>query len=241
MNKEQLENYLQKNPFEQLSNIVFILMSDEISALKLKPGENINISKIAYELNISITPVRDALIKLNDYGFVKKYPNKKGYYVSDLELNDILKVFNARIAVEGSAAFLCAQYKKCPNIDRLSELAEDFKNSYTFDLTKFSDFEFHRLLVESSGNEYLMEFYNLIEKKAWRYQSFIMINVSTLFDLNNPSIESFATQHLAVVNAIKQNIPHLAEHEMRTHIKTGLEKVLLLYNLNSKNSFKINI
>ncbi len=233
MNRQKLENYLQKNPFEQLSNIVFDLISEAIITLELKPGENINISKIAEDLDISITPVREAIIRLIDYGFIKRYPDKKGYFVSDYELNDIVNVFNARIAVEGYAAFLCAQYKKCPNIDELEKLAEDFKNSYTYDSIEYNEFQFHKLLIKSTGNEYLMEFYNLLEKKIRRYQRFVMFNLFKLSDFADPLKEDYSVQHASVINAIKQNIAHVAEYEMKNHINTGLNKILLLYNLKS--------
>lgn len=239
MNKQQIQSYLQKNPFDQLGDIVFKIISEEISALRLKPGENINISKIAQALDVSITPVREAIIKLNEYGFVQKYPDKKGYYVSDLELADIIKVFNARIAIEARTAFLCAQFNECPNIKRLAELAEDFKTSNTYDLLEYNDFEFHELLLRSCGNEYLIKFYNSIQKRSSRYQRFLLSNISKLFVLENQLNEDLAMQHASIINAIKQNIPVLAEHEMRNHINTGLNKILLLYNLESYNSAKM--
>lgn len=235
MNKEQLEKYLQKNPFEQIKNIVFDLISEEIISLRLKPGENLNISKIAEDLNISITPVREAIVKLIDYGFIKRYPYKKGYFVSDFDIDDITKVFYARVAIESKAAYLCAQYKECPNIDRLAELAENFKNSsYNYDISAANDLEFHSLLVLSSGNNYLIEFFNAIVKRAWRYQRFILLNVSKNNNSVNPYLGSYITQHTAVVNAIKQNMPEVAEKEMANHINLGMQNILFYYNLNLK-------
>lgn len=232
MNRQQLENYLQKNPFEQIKNIVFDLISEEIITLKLKPGDNLNISKIADELNISITPVREAIIKLIDYGFIKRYPHKKGYLVAAYDVNDIIKVFYARKTIESKAAYLCAQFKKCPNIERLTLLADAQKNSFYDNTAILSDFEFHKLLVFSCGNNYLMDFYNSIERKALRYLKSNLVNLSGDYYANRPDTDSFATQHTSIVNAIKFNMPELAEKEMANHIDTGLKNALYFYNLN---------
>ncbi len=234
MNRQQLENYLHKNPFEQIKNIVFDLISEEIISLKLKPGENINISQIAEDLNVSITPVREAIIKLIDCGFIKKYPHKKGYYVATFDVSDIIKVFYARKTVESKAAYLCAQYKECPNIERLSILAQDYKNLfYKKNSIVSNDFEFHKLIVQSCGNDYLLEFYNLIEKKALRYLKSNLIYITEDYYTARPDTDSFATQHTSIVNAIKLNIPELAEKEMANHIETALKNALYFFNINS--------
>lgn len=230
MNRQQFDSYLHNNPFEQIKNIVFDLLSEEIIALRLKPGENINISKIADDLNISITPVREAIIKLIDYGFIKRYAHKKGYYVATFDIDDIIKVFYARKAIESKAAFLCAQYKKCPNIEKLTLLANEQKNSFHDNTAISNDFEFHKLLVFSCGNDYLQEFYNTIEKKALRYLKSNLIYMTGDYYTKRTDRDSFAAQHTSIVNAIKLNVPELAEKDMENHIETGLKNALYFYN-----------
>ncbi|NMC57382.1 MAG: GntR family transcriptional regulator [Eubacteriaceae bacterium] len=232
MNRQQLEQYLQKNPFVQIKNIVFDLISEEIITLKLKPGENINISQIAEDLNISITPVREAIIKLIDYGFIKRYPHKKGYYVASFDIDDIIKVFYARKTIESKAAYLCAQNKKCPNIEKLTILADAQKNSFYDNTAVSNDFEFHKLLVFSCGNNYLIEFYNSIERKALRYLKSNLVNLAGDYYSKHPGIESLATQHTSIVNAI---MPELAEKETANHIETALKNALYFYNSNKIN------
>ncbi|MEL7570235.1 MAG: GntR family transcriptional regulator [Eubacteriaceae bacterium] len=234
MNKELLERYILNNPFEQIKNIVFDLLSEEIIALRLKPGENINISKIADELNISITPVREAIIKLIDYGFINRYSHKKGYFVAPFDIDDIIKVFYARKTVESKAAYLCAQFKKCPNIERLTLLANQHKKSFYDNTVVSNDFDFHKLLVSSCGNEYLLDFYNSIEKKALRYLKSNLANLAGDYT-TRPDTDSFSTQHTSIVNAIKLNLPELAEKETANHIETCLKNALYFYNSNKIN------
>ena len=98
-----------------------------------------------------------------------------------------------------------------------------------------NDYEFHKLLVQSCGNEYLADFYNVIERKALRYIKYNLVNISKDYCLRRPNSDSFLTQHVSVVNAIKHNMPEQAEKEMANHIDTGLDTALYLYNVNSGN------
>jgi len=233
MNKSQLESYLQNNPFEKISDIVFELLREEIISLNFKPGQDLNISKIAQDLNISRTPVRDAVLKLNAYGLVKKYSDKKGFYVSGVDAEDIIGLFYARTAVENKAAYLCAQFKKCPNIERLNELAIAFKESFcSYDITADCDHEFHKLLVESCGNAYLNEFYSILQKKVLRYSKFVLKNISENYYNKNSNSGVFITQHITIVNAIKQNMPDIAEKAMADHINIELTNALIFINNN---------
>lgn len=62
---------LDKNPFEKLSSIVFRIMEDAILSSELAPGERLNVAKIAGELEVSATPVREAIEQLCARGLVR--------------------------------------------------------------------------------------------------------------------------------------------------------------------------
>lgn len=227
MNKEQIEKYLQVNPFEQLSNIVYNLIVEDIAYCNIMPGKKINISQIAQDLNISRTPVREALMKLSQLGFVQMH--NKSYYVSEFTPNDIVNIYYVRSMLESKATFLCAQSKKFPYIDTLKKLADDF-SEVTEDYEKITDldFKFHTILISQCGNEHLIDCYRLLENKFITLQR---RNLKLMLKENIiPKIGSISTQHNSIVNSIYLNMPELAEKEMQNHINSGLVHALLFAN-----------
>jgi len=231
MDKEQVEAYLEKNPFEQLSNIVYNIIEDEITTLKLRPGTKLNISKISEDLNVSRTPVREALIKLNELGFVKKLPEKQGFYVSELSTTDIMKTYFIREIIESKAAFLCAAQHEFPHLTELQKLAKDFKNTILKDRETVTDldYKFHELIVLSCGNEYLINFFNSMQKKIKRL---IQTNMTIITENNHKQIANrLIAEHNAIINCIKANMPEMAEKEMINHINTSTNNSLLFSNV----------
>jgi DNA-binding GntR family transcriptional regulator len=223
MNKEQMEKYLKANPFEQLSKIVYTILFDEITSLNIKPATKLNATQIASDLDISRTPVTDALRMLSEIGFVEVYPDKNGYYVSALNRHDIIKLYTVRAVVEGKAAFLCAQLSNCPHIEELEKLADKFQDSFEikkYEIIKSTDIPFHQLIMKACGNEYLQQCYKLLEKQLQRYQWFSIKFVQQ--DKNNPITPELIAQHSAIVNSIKLHIPELAQKAMENHIQSCL-------------------
>ena len=104
-------------------------------------------------------------------------------------------------------------------------------NDYKYKLIKililclFYNNNFHKQIVISAENEYLIEFYKLIDNKVKRllklnFESFIN-------DKLNVEIDSIVTEHKTILNAIEQNMPELAEKAMLDHINSSLNNSLL--------------
>ena len=224
MNNKQIDAILSQNPFEQLSDIVFNLIKQDITSSTLKPGEKLNISKISEELNVSRTPVREALIKLCESGLVKKDPDRQGFYVSVLKTEDIEKIYFLRSAIESKAAFLCAAQKNCPNIDKMKLLADNISNPLSFDKLSSIDSEFHDLIVLSSGNNFLIEIYKFMENRFNRIRTSNLINI---IQNNAIAMQKTSAEHSAVINSIIANMPELAEKEMINHLKNAYNDTFL--------------
>lgn len=188
----------------------------------------LNISKLSQQLNLSRTPIREALNKLCDIGYVNKFDYKQGYYVYKFQISDMEQIFQARSMIECKAAYLCAQMKICHNIDKLKKLADtDYTNNYSnFELMEDIDYEFHKLIVMSSGNMYLMDFYSRIENKIKLYKK---INLHNLLNNYEPELEKLSTQHRSIVNSIILNMPELAQREMFNHINESFSALAYSY------------
>ena len=139
---------------------VYTYLRRQMNLGALVPGTTINITKIAKQLGISKTPLRDALIHLEVEGFVTILP-RRGVCVNVLELCDVKNAYNAIGMVEASIVIECFEKIEPSHILILEELNEiqiqDVeKNDYSR-LFK-TNIQFHNVYLDISGNELIKKF-----------------------------------------------------------------------------------
>ena len=218
---EQIKIAQEKNPFAKLNEVVYNIIENAIINFELQPGMRLSVSTIAELLNVSRTPVTEALELLKESGFVVTPSNKKGYYVFDISHNSLEQLFMARKALEGTAASLCARSGSFKEGERLRKLALEFKK--TFDDRDFSNFaeldsEFHSIIIRASGNPYIWRMHKALEKFIAYYSIRSQEYMLSLED--EPLFKTLANQHMAIYNAIMIGIPELAETASKNHLET---------------------
>lgn len=238
MNREKLEGYLEKNPFTKLSDVVTQILYDEIVVLDIPPASKLNVNQLAADLGISRTPVVEAINRLQAIGFIETRPKSSGYYVADMNLRDMIDLYDARMAIECEAAALCAEKATTEAIAKLDGLALEFKKAIPKrdgKTLKETDMPFHRLLVDSCGNKYLIRSYNELLPNLTMYQGSWTKFISP--DKENPWSSHVVHQHGAIVSSIKLRIPDLARQVMAEHIRSSLNFVA--YSDNTDDPFWI--
>lgn len=226
MDRAIIDSYLEKNPFIKLSEIVADVIYDEIIGLNIPPSSKLNINQIANELGVSRTPVVEAMVALQEIGFVETRPNINGFYVTDMNLRDLLELYSARSAIECEAAALCAENASPENIEQLEALATAFQKAIPMRDSQAlheTDLPFHQLIIESCGNKYLIRSYNELLPNLRMYQRSWTKFISP--EKNNPWASKVLHQHLAIVSCIKMHIPSLAKQSMEEHIKSSINFV----------------
>ena len=78
-------------------------LKDQIMKCQMMPGSLLSEHDIAQEMGISRTPVREAILRLSEEGFITIYP-RKGMIVSPVSFKDIQDVFQIRMMIEPQAA-----------------------------------------------------------------------------------------------------------------------------------------
>src|SRR6266550_2103898 len=124
----------------------------------INPGDQIVESKIARELGSGIPLVREALIQLEQDGFVQKTPYK-GTIVTKLGPKEIREIFQLRVELEAIAVEWAKGNVTPEDIKDLQKLIRKMEQSGAeLDLDQFYeiDLEFHRRLWAMSGNPYLV-------------------------------------------------------------------------------------
>ncbi len=213
------------NPDGKLRDMVTELLYDDIISLRIAPGTKLNINQIAASLGISRTPVAEAIAHLTEIGFVVSHPGQSGSFVLELNLLDMINLYQVRSAIESEAAALCAHSVGDDIVRELALLADAFKDSVIKrDIMgmKETDMPFHRLIVESCGNPYIVQSYELILPKLTMYQSSMLEFIVKDDSRDNPWTPSVMFNHTSVVSAIRMRMPELARQSMADHVTTSL-------------------
>ena len=140
-----------------LKDRVAELIKDAILTGKLEPGDRIVEMKVASDLGVGTTAVREALFELEAQGFVTRFTNK-GTFVTELSAEDVEQIHHIRRELEGLAVELLQRRATEADLAKLeasvkgmraAALEGNFQNFYRNDL------EFHRNIWFLSGNRYV--------------------------------------------------------------------------------------
>jgi DNA-binding GntR family transcriptional regulator len=168
---------------------------------------------LAAELNVSRTPVREAIRRLVSEGLAMRVPNQ-GARVTPMAMEDILAVYMVRENLEGLAARLASQRTSPQSTAKLRDIHERLSASAAVgDVAGVEEhnLEFHRAIREASGNQYLERFLTLVEHAVRR-------SGSTTF--NDPlRIEATLVEHGAILDAIIASRPDDADFHARGHMR----------------------
>lgn len=141
------------------SDFAYMEIKGRILRLEMPPGSGFTEAELASQLQVSKTPVREALAKLQRENLVQLVARSR-YCVSPIVLKDIRDLFALRTLLEAEAAYLAAE--RLTDQDQLQALEEQSRTSYAPDdpdsiLAFLADNErFHLTVAAASGNDRLV-------------------------------------------------------------------------------------
>lgn len=206
ISKLGLENY------KPLREIVFEHLRQAILTGKLEPAQRLMEVQLADELGVSRTPVREAIRKLELEGLVVMIP-RKGAYVADVSLKDIIEVLEIRSALEGLAASLAAERMSESDLEKLKQIAHDFEEFLKFDDVEQmveKDIEFHDLMFRATNNQKLIQINNSLREQVYRFRVMYISD----FDKSN----SLISEHRAIIESLESRDNGSAMEHAMTHI-----------------------
>lgn len=135
-----------------------IIFKDEVKKILLeyiltgsiKPGERISLPKMAKELELSVTPIREALTQLSETGIVTYIANR-GFFVIQLSIKEAKDIYNLMAVLEGNAVKNSSY--KAQQLDELKIINSAFiKAKSALEMLDY-DRLFHQKLIETYTNE----------------------------------------------------------------------------------------
>ncbi len=183
-----------------------------------KPGDRLVELQIAQEFGISQAPVRESLRELEALGFVESEPYR-GTRVRAVTKAELTEIYPVRAALEEVAARVAAQ-RLAGKVEALAaELAAMHQAAEKGDLYEQvqHDVEFHRLIVEASGNRVLQD--------VWRS---LRIEARTLISALKADIggHEIAEMHRPVLEALAEGNAEKAGVLLRKHVEYFGELIL---------------
>lgn len=115
--------------------------------------------QLAEQYSSGLTPIREALQRLAQEGFVQAIP-RFGYIVSPIALSDVREIFELRAILETAAARLAAQRGSPQQLRRIVEVASFtyvYKDRHTYSEFLACNVDFHRSVAEAAGNQRLAD------------------------------------------------------------------------------------
>ena len=161
--------------YKTLKECVYDYLSRELERGSLKPGDTIDEKELCERLNVSRTPIREALIQLETEGFVKIL-SRRHIYVNELNLDDIENIYQVIGALEAAAAERALERMTDKHIAELEKLCEKMKRSLEKgDFSKHMDYNLktHELFLELNDNELLTKIVLLLKKRLYDFPEII--------------------------------------------------------------------
>lgn len=198
------------------------------------PGTRLVEGRLAQELGVSRTPVRQALARAAAEGLVRLYPNR-GAVVRAFTADDLIQAYDLRAVLEGHAAYraaLCISPSELAVLEAEAEalegaLAQQFPSRqdevhFLVDHNKV----FHDTIIVASGNARLAEVVGHVVDVPLQFRSFFW------YTPEERRISNFF--HRSILHALRSRDPDRARAMMHEHILSGRDS--LLKNLEAAQS-----
>ena len=206
-----------------LKDLVYLELKHKILTGEIVSQTRLMEIDLSEKMNVSRTPIREAIKKLSDDGLVKIVP-RRGAYVANISIKDMLDVFEVREDMEGFAAKLAAERINDDQKKELRKIAADYDAALKTAKDKSEiielDEKFHNYIVACCGNDTLSDLVKYVQELSLRFR-YLYYNDYTLY-------EATAEQHHRIINAICSGKAEDARKEADAHVKALKEFVFEL-------------
>jgi len=207
-----------------LSEQAYQLLRRDIIQCVLQPGLMVAQAQLVERYQLSTTPVREALKRLEQEGYVQSIP-RFGYLISPITVEDIENIYELRLFLEKPAVRMAAQ--RATGV-QLAEILEHAQFSYIYkDTHSYQEFlqenvAFHTNVAMASGNRRLGE--NIGR---------LLDDMTRIFHLGldlRDSAEEMKNEHVTLSKALVARDTQLAEQIMEDQIRRSQQRVLEMLN-----------
>lgn len=202
-----------------LKELVYLELKHKILTGEIASQTRLMEIDLSEKMNVSRTPIREAISRLADDGLVKVEP-RRGAYVANISIKDMLDVFEVREDLEGFVAQLASERITDEQKDQLARIAGEYElaikkpnKEAIIDL----DEKFHNFIVECCNNGTLSELVKYVQELSLRFR-YLYYDDFSLY-------QSTSEQHNRIMKAINEGRALDARVEADAHVKALKEFV----------------
>ncbi len=196
------------------------VIKKHIITYRLKPGTTLSFEKLSNALQMSQTPIREALSRLSQEHFVARQ-GAKGYVVSTLDAVQIEELYDLRIILEVPAICRATRLITEAGLSDIGDMLERVESlmgeQQRVDIIEL-DTAFHAAILKESGNSLLREIGENILDRVYRVQN---LNV-----LTSDRLHTAHEHHMQIFKALRKKDERRAAELMEKHLISAKEYVL---------------
>lgn len=170
-------------------------LTERIVSGDLRSGEPIRLVATASDMGVSVTPLRESLVQLELDGFVESDPGR-GYSVTRMTTAEIDEVYPLIWTLEALALRTAPPAEDA--LDALTDLNERFRACEDAREAQRLDREWHRTLLARCPNRTLLDFLDVLKRRAARYE------VAFMREVRRAGSSESADQHDEIVRALRR-------------------------------------
>lgn len=195
-------------PAEFMADAVHERLRHAILSAEFRPNHRLVEDEIAAWLQISRTPVREALLRLKYEGLVQQ---RKGWVVKDHAPHEILQMLEARACLEAEAAYLATKRIEKKDLLALEDLAGRMEEPgrSRLEINKLND-QFHEMITDIAGNAPMAQFAKRTQISYWNF------NRPVVFTAQDDALVN--EQHRTIIAALRSGDGEHAARVARNHV-----------------------
>lgn len=197
---------------ESLTSQVYRALVEAIAVGELAPGSLHSVGRLAERLQVSRSPVREALITLSEQGMVA-FERNRGVRIQETTAHDLEEVFGLRLLLEVPATYRATTVMSERDVARLLEALgtpEEFVEAPSVRVRQELDVRFHRAILQAAGNARLAA----VVDNLWAHQK--MRGISTVGHTRAP--RDIYEDHQRVYERVAAGDAAGAAAAMRSHL-----------------------
>ncbi len=223
MLNSRLNTIMTEHPFYNLNEAIYETLCRSIIDLALAPGESLSETALAKELSVSRSPVRNALLRLQSDGLVTQSKGQS-FQVAAIRREDCRELMEARIAIEGQAAFWAAERATPEDLARMEASIKGYLRAcQAWDVGKMVDCDhrFHQEMINTAKNTVIAEIYSQISPRILHYRHFLFAQIPR--ETVAPIMAGSGKQLRAAYDAIRLGFAGMARERIERDIAGMLD------------------
>ncbi|PAV30841.1 GntR family transcriptional regulator [Virgibacillus profundi] len=207
---------------QSIKQFVYNKIKEAILTRKLPPGKQLVEHTISRNLNVSRTPIRNAIDMLDSDGLIEIIPNR-GAFVINPSIDEILQAYHLRKELEIMAVGMSINnLQKEDFIQMEGFIKEENEALHKKDVIKYleANQNFHMAITKKCGNRFLIEFVDKLISRTSVY----LILFDVFFEVNAPQAYGYK-EHLEIIQLLKQKKNKDVENYLSKHFNNAIKSL----------------